>query len=61
MKSSTRLALFVVAVLFAAVEMRAQDSSTAVRPRIVGQVQQVPAQPVVPQAKPADLNPSLPA
>jgi hypothetical protein len=34
MKISARLALFVVAVLFAAVEMRAQDGN-AVRPRVV--------------------------
>ena len=39
MKSSARLALFVVAVLFAPVEMRAQDG-TAVRPRVVGPVAQ---------------------
>jgi len=61
MKSSARLSLFVVAVLFAAVEMRAQEG--AVRPRVVAtasQDQQTPSQPVVPQAKPADLNPSLP-
>ena len=62
MKSSARLALFAVAVLFAAVEMRAQESS-AVRPRVVTPAvpdQQTPAQPTAPQAKPADLNPSLP-
>ena len=62
MKLSARLALFAVAVLFAAVEMRAQESS-AVRPRVVtpaAQDQQTPAQPTAPQAKPADLNPSLP-
>jgi hypothetical protein len=61
MKSSARLSLFVVAVLFAAVEMRAQEG--AVRPRVVAtasQDQQTPSQPIVPQAKPADLNPSLP-
>jgi len=34
MRTSARLALFVVAVLFAAVEMRAQESN-AVRPRVV--------------------------
>ena len=34
MKFNTRLALFVVALLFAAVEMKAQDN-TAVRPRVV--------------------------
>src|ERR1044071_9850564 len=57
MRISARLALFAVAVLFAAAEMRAQDSS-AVRPRVVAtaaQDQQTP-----PQAKPAELNPSLP-
>ena len=62
MKISARLSLFVVAVLFAAVEMRAQENS-AVRPRVVAsatQDQQTPAQPAVPQTKPADLNPSLP-
>ena len=61
MKSSARLSLFVVAILFAAVEMRAQEG--AVRPRVVTPVvqdQHSPAQPIVPQAKPADLNPSLP-
>ena len=60
MKTSTRLALFVVAVLFAAVEMKAQESS-AVRPRVVtaAQEQQPPAQPDVPQAKPAELGPTL--
>jgi hypothetical protein len=62
MKLSARLALFVVAVLFASIEMRAQEGS-AVRPRVVApatQDQQTPTQPTVPQAKPADLNPSLP-
>ena len=62
MKASARLSLFVVAILFAAVEMRAQEGS-AVRPRVVApatQDQQTPSQPTVPQAKPADLNPSLP-
>lgn len=61
MKLSARISLFVVAVLFAAVEMRAQEG--AVRPRVVAsasQDQQTPSQPVVPQAKPAVLNPSLP-
>src|ERR1051325_105353 len=63
MKISARLALFVVAVLFASIEMRAQDSSNAVRPRVVAtaaQNQQTPPQPTVPQAKPVELNPSLP-
>ena len=42
--------------------MRAQEGS-AVRPRVVTPVtqdQQTPVQPATPQAKPADLNPSLP-
>src|SRR5687767_7760913 len=62
MKISARLALFVVALLFASIEMRAQEGS-AVRPRTVApaaQDQQTPTQPTLPQAKPADLNPSLP-
>jgi hypothetical protein len=62
MRIRARLALFVVAVLFAAVEMRAQESS-AVRPRVVAtgaEDQQAPSKPTVPQAKPAELNPSLP-
>jgi hypothetical protein len=62
MKTSARLALFVVAVLFASIEMRAQDSS-AVRPRVVAtaaQDQLTSPKPIVPQAKPAELNPSLP-
>src|SRR5215470_469637 len=55
MKTPTRLALFVVAVLFAAVEMRAQESS-AVRPRTVT------AAPVEQQqtaSQPALLTPSV--
>jgi hypothetical protein len=62
MNISARLALFVVALLFASIEMRAQDSS-AVRPRVVAaaaQDQQAPPKPIVPQAKPVQLNPSLP-
>jgi len=62
MKISARLALFVVALLFAAVEMRAQENS-AVRPRVVAtanQEQKVPPPPVAPQAKPAETAPSLP-
>lgn len=62
MKKSARLSLFVVAVLFAAVEMRAQESGT-VRPRVVtagAQEQQAPTNPVVPQAKAAEVGPSLP-
>jgi hypothetical protein len=59
MKSSARLALFVVAVLFAAVEMRAQDSSNAVRPRVVATANQEPKAPSpipAPQAKPAETG-----
>src|SRR5215218_1122912 len=62
MNTRTRLALFVVAVLFAAVEMKAQES--AVRPRVVTPVtqeKQAPALPTAPQARPADLGPSLPS
>ena len=63
--TTTRLALFVVALLFAAVETRAQESS-AVRPRVVTAVpqqqqQQTPTNPTLPQARPADLGPTLPA
>ena len=63
MKSSTRLALFVVAILFAAVEMRAQEGN-AVRPRVVATATQqqqtsLPPAPVT-QAKPAEMAPSLP-
>jgi hypothetical protein len=57
MNSSARLALFVVAVLFAAVEMRAQESS-AVRPRVVATATQdakTPPPTALPQAKPADV------
>ena len=59
MKSS--VALFVVALLFSATEIRTQEKS-AVRPRVVTATQdrEVPATPAVPQAKPADLAPSLP-
>src|SRR5262245_42850312 len=59
MKQSARLALFVVAVLFAAVEMRAQDSN-AVRPRVVATAHQEPKAPppiTAPQAaKPAETG-----
>ena len=64
MNTRTRLAFFVVAILFAAVEMRAQESSTAVRPRVVTPVvqeKQAPSLPAAPQAKPADLGPALPS
>jgi hypothetical protein len=67
MKYSARLALFVVAVLFASIEMRAQESS-AVRPRVVAatttQEPQQQAIPVpttkVPPANPATVGPTLP-
>ena len=65
MKYSARLALFVVAVLFAATEMRAQESS-AVRPRVVTatptqeQQQQAVPIPKVPPANPATVGPTLP-
>ncbi|HEX3253681.1 MAG TPA: hypothetical protein VHS05_29875 [Pyrinomonadaceae bacterium] len=55
MNTSTRLVVIVVAILFAAVEMRAQESS-AVRPRVV-------TAPVAQQqqaAKPASIAPSVP-
>ena len=63
MKTRTRLALFVVALLFAAVEMRAQDNK-AIRPRVVTPIvqdEQLPAQPTAPQAKPADAVVTLPS
>ena len=58
MKLNTRVALFVVALLFSAFEMKAQESSTekAGRPRVVTQEPQTPA----PQGKPSDLSSSLP-
>lgn len=62
MKLSARLALFVVAVLFAASEMRAQESS-AVRPRVVSQStqeQEVIPTSKVPPAAPATVGPTLP-
>src|SRR5262245_17777578 len=62
MNLSARLALFVVAILFAAVEMRAQDTS-AVRPPVVAaatQEQQKPVAPAVPQPNPAVVGATLP-
>jgi hypothetical protein len=58
MKLNTRIALFVVALLFSAFEMKAQESSPekAGRPRVVTQEPQTPA----PQGKPSDLSSSLP-
>src|ERR1043165_2419350 len=64
MNTRTRLALFVVALLFASVEMKAQESNTAVRPRVVNPVtqeKQGPSLPAAPQAKAADLAPALPS
>jgi hypothetical protein len=62
MKLNTRLALFVVALLFSAFEMRAQESSQekAVRPRVVAQEPKTPSQTTAPQAKPSDLSSTLP-
>jgi len=59
MKYSSRLALLVVAVLFASIEMRAQESS-AVRPRVVATAsqEQQQQQPVVPTSK---IPPAAPA
>jgi len=64
MKYSARLVLFVVAVLFASIEMRAQESS-AVRPRVVTATVQEPQQqpvpaPKIPPANPATVGPTLP-
>jgi hypothetical protein len=64
MNTSARLALFVVAVLFAAVEMRAQENS-AVRPRVVNspvaqQQQKTSPAPAVPEPNAVQLAPSLP-
>ena len=50
MNTPTRLALFVVAVLFAAVEMKAQESINAVRPRVVTPVAQEKQAPSLPTA-----------
>jgi hypothetical protein len=62
MKLNARLALFVVALLFSAYEMRAQESGSdkVGRPRVVGQEPQTPAPATAPQAKPADLSAGLP-
>jgi hypothetical protein len=60
MKLNSRLALFVVALLFAAVEMKAQES-TLVRPRTVTPIaseQQAPSQTIVAKAKPAEAEPA---
>ena len=65
MNISARLALFVVAVLFAAVEMRAQDGN-AVRPRVVAPVAQqqttktAPTLPVVVDGEPQNKTAAAP-
>jgi hypothetical protein len=61
MQMKSRVALFVVALLFSATEIKTQENS-AVRPRVVTatQDQEVPAKPALPQAKSGDLAPSLP-
>ena len=59
---NTRLALFVTALLFAAIEMKAQESS-GVRPRVVtpqAKAEQATPPVTTPQAKPADTAVSLP-
>jgi hypothetical protein len=62
MKLNTRLALFVVALLFSAFEMKAQENpKEAVRPRVVAPEVQGPAQTTAPQAKTSDLSSVLPA
>lgn len=64
MKLNARLALFVVALLFSAFEMRAQESPEKLgRPRVVAagtQQPQTPPQTTVPQAKPSDVSTGLP-
>jgi hypothetical protein len=59
MKMNSRLALFVVALLFAAVEMKAQDN-TAVRPRVVATAEAAATKPVVPTVE-ADAQKTLSA
>jgi hypothetical protein len=57
MKYSARLALFVVAVLFASIEMKAQESS-AVRPRVVTAANQEQQQQPIPTTKLPPANPA---
>ena len=62
MKMNSRIALFVVALLFAAVEMRAQES-TAVRPRTIAgatHAQQTPAPAAAPQTVAPQTATALP-
>ena len=58
MKLNSRLALFVVALLFSAVEMRAQESTPEkiIRPRVVSEELKTPSQTTPPQAKPSDVS-----
>ena len=67
MKLSARLALFAVALLFSAVEMDAQESSS-VRPRVVAPASQDPQQPQQPKQGPipqpveaSPVNPTVPS
>lgn len=64
MKTSARLALFVVALLFSAIEMQAQESR-AVRPRVVAPVAQDPQPqkpgPISQPAEASPLNPTVPS
>ena len=64
MKLNTRLALFVVALLFSALEMRAQERSgegrSPAHSRLSTQEPQTPSQTTAPQGKPSDLSSSLP-
>ena len=63
MSLNSRVALFAVALLFSAVEMRAQGSGQEklVRPRVVAQEVKKPLPPTpAPEAKPADVSPRLP-
>ena len=65
MKLNSRLALFVVALLFASTEMRAQESNQEkiVRPRVVAAGAQEPQTPppnTAPHAKPSDVSTGLP-
>lgn len=65
MRMNARLALFVVALLFSAVEMRAQESNPEKvgRPRVVAagaEDSKTPPQTAAPQAKPPDIGTGLP-
>lgn len=62
MKLNVRLPLFVVALLFSTVEMRAQESGPEKvgRPRVVTEELKVPSPTTAPQTKPSDLSTGLP-